>query len=140
MPTLQEYARRESARSTKEKYARTPPCADQLKTQIYSQSARAAGTETRHATVDYSLGMRSGLMLEQNSRLIIKQLGLIVTQRQDGSDVVKLNFTMIGCAPNLRLKIMHTWLMMAHFLAWKIYMHIFQFSKTSHFIVTLGAD
>jgi hypothetical protein len=140
MQTLQEYVHQAFGPSTKVKYARTRQCALHKKTQIYSQSAHAAGMVTRHATVTYSRETKNGLMSGRSSRPIIKPLGLTATQRQGGRDVVKLNFTMIGCVLNSRLKIMHTWLMMAHYLAWKIYMHIFPCSKTSHYIVTHGAD
>ena len=140
MLTLQEYALRASAHSTKVRSARTRLCAHHKKTLTLSRSALAAGMETRLATVTCSLVMKSGSMSEPNSRPIIKQLGLIATQRPDGKDVVKLNFTTIGCAPNSRLKIMPTWLMKARFLAWRIYTLIFQCSKTSHFIVIHGGD
>ena len=140
MLTLQEYALQASAPSTKVRFARTRLCAHHKKTLTLSQSALAAGMETRLATVTYSRGMKSGSMLEPNSRPIIKQLELIATQRPDGKDVVKLNFTTIGCAPNSRLKILPTWSMKARSLAWRIYTLIFQCSKTSHFIATHGGD
>ena len=140
MPTLQEYVRQASAHSTKERSARTPLCAHHKKTQIHLRNARAAGIWTRLATVTCSQEMKSGSMLEPNSKPIIKLLELIATQRLDGKDVVKLNFTTIGCAPNSRLKIMPTWSTKARYPAWRIYILIFQCSKTSHFIATHGED